>query len=314
MLNFFHDKKSKKIYAAGGRFINPIDDFSKPHFKVLDDSANLILTKEWTDSVYSDGAIVFERKLSDSNRLDQLLVVCGIDTTVKVDSFTNAYFYNSARIAGVDTNFNIIWQKNLCDRLEIAEWYYAKALQNGRVIVVGGKLDTVTLKWAGWATLLDDYGHEIWDRTYTKRYEANEYFSDVQECPDGGFIFTGAVGNTMLYPNSDAWLVKVDSMGCEVPNCTPMSVEDPVSAKKDYSIYPNPSNGQLFILSKGDTFEPDIQVSIFDMIGQLVYQSPLTAGKQKVEIQIQNYPHGNYLLKLHKNGVEVFKDKITIIK
>lgn len=48
-------------------------------------------------------------------------------------------------------------------------------------------------------------------------------------------------------------------------------------------------------------------------MGQEVHQCPMQAGKRKFEIQLQHYLNGNYLLKLYKNGLEVFKDKLTII-
>ncbi|HOZ52158.1 MAG TPA: hypothetical protein PLU17_09895, partial [Chitinophagaceae bacterium] len=281
MLNFFISKNKQKIYTAGGRYVNPIDNYAKPHFKVLDSSGNLLFTKEWTEPAYSSGAIICDRQLVDSSRLDQFLVVSGIDTVIYYPSGGGDAFYNLAQVAGVDTNLNILWRKNLNRPFEVSAWYNAKALKNGRIIVVGGKLfASGGFDWEGWAVLLDDSGNTIWDRTYTKRQTAH-YFSDVQECADGGFIFTGVVYDSPGFPTSDAWLVKVDSLGCEAPNCTPMSIPEEFYNSSSLLVYPNPANSQLNI-ELNNSKNSSANYYVYNAIGQFILEGELKLNQKSI--------------------------------
>ncbi len=291
--NLFVNKANSKIYIAGGRQLSPADNFAKPIFKITDSSSNLLFTKEWNEPAYSSGAIIFDRQLVDTNRTDQLLVVSGMDTVVVIDSITNEYYYNNPRVTATDTNLNIIWKRDLIDLQSDTEWYNAKALKNGRIIVVGGKL-YYTGDWKGWAVLLDDNGNTVWNRTYSKR-ETAHYFTDVQECLDGGFIFTGSVLSSLGFSTDDAWLVKVDSLGCEVPNCTPMSIPEEVYNSSSLLVYPNPASSQLTLeLNKSKNSKANYYV--YNAIGQFILDGELKLN-QKSFLDISNLANGIYYIK-----------------
>ena len=294
LFKLFVNKENSKIYIAGGHQLSPADNFAKPIFKIIDSSGNLLFTKEWNAPTYSSGAIVIDRQLTDTNRVDRLLVVSSLDTVVVIDSFTNHYYVNRPRISATDTNLNIIWEKNIFDSVSKVEWYNAKALKNGRIIVAGAKLLVSGFDWEGWAVLLDDHGNTIWDRTYTKR-QTTHYFTDVQECDDGGFIFTGTVLSSLGFPTDDAWLVKVDSLGCEVPNCTPMSVPKEVYNSSSLLVYPNPASKQLRIelINSKNSKE---SYYVYNAIGQFILDGELKLNQKSI-LDISNLANGIYYIK-----------------
>jgi hypothetical protein len=127
-----------------------------------------------------------------------------------------------------------------------------------------------------------------------------------------GILASGLLHFTQQIPYSPLFPDEVEPTGNKQTSPHPLYYDD-ILPEKNYSIYPNPNNGQFFLISEGELFSSDMTVALYDMMGQLVYQCPLQAGKRKFEIQLQHYLNGNYLLKLYKNGLEVFKDKLTII-
>ena len=67
----------------------------------------------------------------------------------------------------------------------------------------------------GWLVKLDAQGSEVWSRTYGGAY--NDIIFDVHGTADGGFVLAGETGSAggAASPDSNFWLIKVDSEGYE---------------------------------------------------------------------------------------------------
>src|SRR5690606_27236541 len=79
-------------------------------------------------------------------------------------------------------------------------------------------------------------------------------FWDVLPTPDGGFIAAGAAYQPFNAPyppgySADAWVVKVDSMGCIVPGCDGLTgiTEQFTNLSDAVTLYPNPVHGELHV-------------------------------------------------------------------
>lgn len=74
---------------------------------------------------------------------------------------------------------------------------------------------------------------------------------DVAEGPGGSLAMTGGAPNVRYnrrYPIGLPYLLRTDSNGCLQPGCAPTSVGGSASKLRGFSIYPNPSSGQLNVV------------------------------------------------------------------
>ncbi len=65
----------------------------------------------------------------------------------------------------------------------------------------------------------------------------------------------------------DAWVVKVDSNGCEIANCN-VSVEEFQISDFRLNVYPNPSSNEINILIEGEDLN-NYEIAITNILGQV---------------------------------------------
>ena len=140
-------------------------------------------------------------------------------------------------------------------------------------------------------------GQPIWKRDFNKYGGINHnYFWDIHQTFDGGFIICGDltdVANSV----QKLWVLKLDSMGCEVANCS-VGIDE-TSISEDISsvlVYPNPTKN---ILNISTSFKFN-QLKIYNISGQLIKTE-----YSKQQINVADLPKGMYFLKLigSKEGV-----------
>ena len=73
------------------------------------------------------------------------------------------------------------------------------------------------------------------------------------------------------------------------------------------SIYPNPTEGTLNIVSNSEKLS---KVSIYNVNGMLVYISDLKTGLNSQQVQINNLPEGLYFVNIQNAKGEIFKRKL----
>lgn len=86
-----------------------------------------------------------------------------------------------------------------------------------------------------------------------------------------------------------------------------VAVEDELT--QSVSVFPNPTNGQLFVELKG--FDQGADVQVINSLGQAVYSSRMEAGVSRSEIALGNQPSGIYFVRVTNGGESVMK-KITL--
>ena len=116
----------------------------------------------------------------------------------------------------------------------------------------------------GFILLVDSVGNYIWDRTFPMNNN-QAYFRNFQQTSDSGFIvcgfvFTGASGN------QDAWLVKLDSNGCDNQWCAPAGIEEHPVVNSEFRFFPNPSNG--IFRTWNHSFEEMYHTEIYNSMGR----------------------------------------------
>lgn len=191
----------------------------------------------------------------------------------------------------IEPNGDIIWQKNYYHGSNITnEFFWSKELPNKSIVVVG-LTNNSTQGDAGWLVKTDSAGNLLWQRKYNFN-NFTDLFYDVLPTSDGGFLLSGQCINTANNISQDAWLLKVDSLGCAYENCT-VGIEEE-SKKVMVDVYPNPTSEILNIeLQESNKI---YEVEITDINGQVVYKSEI--GNQKSEVSVSGYANGIYLLTL----------------
>ena len=160
-------------------------------------------------------------------------------------------------------------------------------------MVVGGQ-QKLGSKAIGLLVKIDSIGNQQWLRTYYANSSGNNYVYDIKATSDNGFILVGS-GNLT---GQDAWVVKVDSVGCEIANCN-VGVEELMNEDLGFLIYPNPASSSITI----ESIKHQVQsIRIMDILGQEIYYLQTT--NNKTEIDVSQLTKGIYILqKQSKNGV-----------
>ncbi|MBV6484617.1 MAG: hypothetical protein KFKLKKLM_01127 [Flavobacteriales bacterium] len=165
-------------------------------------------------------------------------------------------------------------------------------LGNGDIIGIGsthfpssgGGLDTWLVKYGG-------NGNRLWQRTFNKYGGNNQhYFWDVQPTFDKGFIICGDLTNLSL-SEKNLWVLKLDSMGCEIANCSVGVYESPQPPNGEFFVYPNPTNGIVTIQYNATTFT-NSTFKLFDVMGKEMLNKKIESNH--TQLDVGQYPKGIY--------------------
>lgn len=132
-------------------------------------------------------------------------------------------------------------------------------------------------------------GDSLWRRDYAHFGNLSALYPeipwDIEPTSDGGMVLTGETWNldsVPPYSNLNMWILKLDSMGCLVPGCQYVGINE-IAYGMEHALkaWPNPSHGQISLalaLPDGLPLDGDLHLQVFDGVGRLVVQKNL--GKQ----------------------------------
>jgi hypothetical protein len=160
------------------------------------------------------------------------------------------------------------------------EWpcYLHAGFENpdGSFIVAGWLRDTIHGQ-AGMLFHLDSQGHTVWQRFYAHypsySFGDDQIFYDVKRTRDGGLVLTGET-NGGDFPYAQLWLLKLDSLGCLVPGCQNVGVEEYTDLfQGKLVVRPNPASDQVRVslaLSEGFATQGVVHLYVMDTQGRIV--------------------------------------------
>lgn len=210
--------------------------------------------------------------------------------------------YLLAKIDGV--NGNQIWADTSgIDAAGDNEVFFSTPIvtNNNDIMIVGAH----ELPNSGVSTEVLKYnqdGDKLWEREFNQYGGLNQnYFYDIHQTFDDGFIICGNLTNLTAF-ESPIWAVKLDSMGCEVINCSVGVENDLLQTSNSVSIYPNPTSNYLTIESDLDYHT----INIYNLSGKLV-----KTAERNSQILVSDLSKGMYFIQLVADK-NVITKKFTI--
>ncbi|MFH1320771.1 MAG: T9SS type A sorting domain-containing protein [Bacteroidota bacterium] len=93
----------------------------------------------------------------------------------------------------------------------------------------------------------------------------------------------------------------------------PVTVDDIITG---FNVYPNPSTGKFTIKMESTPDVQNIEISIINMVGQVVFSDMLSevSGSILKKIDIEGYPNGIYTINVMKDEQQLLRKKIVIVK
>jgi len=155
-------------------------------------------------------------------------------------------------------------------------------------------------------------GDSLWMRNYAYHDNVIDQgtgrFWDVLPTADGGCIASGFANNPFNGPyppgySQDAWVVKVDSMGCIVPGCDGVGITEQVTNLAGaLKLWPNPVQDRLHVgihLPEDLASTGPLTLSITTLEGKLVLRQQVpTSIANEVEVDVSRLASGTYALHL----------------
>lgn len=192
----------------------------------------------------------------------------------------------------VDKDGNQVWEKTYGIGFTM-EWFDSRPIimSNGDIVVAGTKQPGAGGA-RGWVARVNNIGDSLWIRSFTTAVPtAPNQFYDIKPTQDGGFVMCGSGWDA----NQDIWIVKVDSMGCEIPNCDAVAVPEILAANQELKVYPNPTEGKFRVESSEFRVE---KIEVFDVFGRVVYRYVPLQPVNQLTINLSTYPSGIYFVRV----------------
>jgi hypothetical protein len=169
----------------------------------------------------------------------------------------------------------------------------------------------------GFIAKLNPYGDSLWARHLGYGdFEFVNQINDIIITDDGGFLTVGFF--TDWHPGimyEDAWIVKLDSLGCDTPGCLNNSIDDKVLNMVRLKLFPNPSKEYFIIeytLDKPNL--PGALIEIRTIDGRLVKTIEVKGPQNQIIINTHPFARGMYLCLLKQGTNTLAVQKIVIEK
>ena len=150
-------------------------------------------------------------------------------------------------------------------------------INDGNFLAIGTEQDSQFIGSTGVIRKITPDLQVLWKREYRvspPESLLHEAFWDATEMPDHGFVLAGrAFGPLEDSTWQNAWVIRVDSLGCLEPGCDSVftAVHDPpLSEETALTLYPNPTDGIVHL----SLTEPEVRVlglRLLDAQGRVIY-------------------------------------------
>ena len=130
----------------------------------------------------------------------------------------------------------------------------------------------------------------------------------MNNCIQIGLVLTNYNSNGTV----NATFANVSTSGSSVP-ITNFPSDLAHNSEYDYTVYPNPSNGEI-LLELGDYVSKELHLELIDMYGRTVFVKELDFATEKERINLNSFTNGIYFLKVRSPGVQDNIKKVILLK
>jgi len=259
------------------------------------------------DDMTGVAAPVRGNRILGANYLDTTLAFVGIDKD-KYPLMVGVY--DATTGAKLSERYDSSFNTHRCSRGAA----YMIPLKNGDALMIGQRFTSkdpkVTRGLAGWIARLNPDGNIIWQRiivdTLNSSYQGNN-FRDGMELADGDLLLSGECSNKKPKTYDDAWLLRLDSMGCFTPGCKDelimlgnqtVSTTEPKQREVFFSVQKNPVQEELIVNFYQKLHRSRTELILMDMSGKVVEHYQVTDGTSQASFRTGHLASGNYVLTL----------------
>lgn len=189
-------------------------------------------------------------------------------------------------------------------------------------IISAGYYFTQEVGGRGLVRAYDINGLVNWDREFTY-YDTiaatgSHQIWDVEPTSDGGMILTGSAEHYGQIPLVNLWVIKLDSMGCLVPGCNVVGVEELVTDLQAHLVVsPNPARdivNMLLELPQGGTVQGQVQMNLLDAEGRSLAQQEVeqNLNQLRATLDVSTLPSGTYYLHLRDGKRWLAGSKVVV--
>jgi len=235
-------------------------------------------------------------------------------------TYDATYFKHSVVLAKVDIqNHTKLWEKNyiVFNNFKCQSLHQSMGLDilpSGDLVITGtvemlNPNNAQELNHKAVIMKVNADGDSLWARWHGHGlFKDDCQIHDVVLTDDGGFLAVGWQWHNnggLFYQN--AWLLKMDSMGCDTAGC---NIYDAISKiqirpKINMKLYPNPTSDYFRISADGVEQLHGLWLSIIDMQGRELKRIKLQNYPSNTSIDVSNLSSGIY-------GVSLYSDEVLL--
>lgn len=220
----------------------------------------------------------------------------------------------------LDAAGNIIFDKTYGPMAYRAEAYSLIQNQEGNLVAAGQMYYTINNSINGLVYVFNQNGDSLFSREYAVQPYSQNYFRDLVQAPDKGYVFSGFI--SPIFANGgtgtqDIWLLKTDSTFCEGAfNCGyPTGLVSSSEVENQFSVYPNPTSSILnidistkFILSEVERLDvtKELSIKITDVLGK-----ELVLIDYQNQINISSLEKGIYFVSIMQGDKTLVTKKVV---
>jgi len=235
------------------------------------------------------------------------------------DSIHELLYDSRVQLAKIDNLGNILWNYLYGDNVSFQKVQNIRTVSKNGVIISGSHWHP-TPNEMGFMLRVDSLGDSLWYRQYAilNGPDSRNILYDAIPTSDGGFL--GAGGCSPIPPdtgNQDAWVIKIDSMGCtSISDCW---VGEPewkwitTEGGNKIKIYPNPANTWFEVeIKTNNKKDNNLIIKVFDLYGCLIEEMEIPKGQNSTRLYVSDWNKGVYLIRVKDNNVVVGSGKVIV--
>lgn len=212
-----------------------------------------------------------------------------------VNPGSNSYCMDDILVYKLDKHGDLLWETRIWDAYchpVIKAVKGLKELKDGNILVAGSSYEP--LRFKGTLIKLSAEGDSLWHRFYTdptKTETIQHQINDMQVLDNGDILMCGESGGPQ-----EGWLLRVDSMGCLIPNCHTAVEKIRPDHTAEIMVAPNPVRDQLIVHIAVERRHKEGEFQLINMQGQVVREWDNSMQEITHMIDVDDLPPGQYQL------------------